>query len=184
MLGVALRTVQIWVENGSLVAWKTHGGHRRIVRASVDRLLRQQQHAVASSHDRHGFRLLIVEDDQRLRRLYEIAVGKWKLPIDLTLARDGFEGLLEAGRKRPHLIIADLHMPGMNGFRMIEAIRQDPGAKVEFLIVTGLSQDRIDEQGGLGANIPVIFKPVSMSRIQELVAARVHAFQAGAAASH
>mgnify|MGYP000630290012 CR=1 FL=1 len=35
VLGVSLRTTQLWVENGQLDAWKTEGGHRRISRASV-----------------------------------------------------------------------------------------------------------------------------------------------------
>ena len=29
-LGLSLRTIQLWVENGVLSAWKTAGGHRRI----------------------------------------------------------------------------------------------------------------------------------------------------------
>ncbi|MFY8043989.1 MAG: MerR family transcriptional regulator, partial [Rhodoferax sp.] len=37
-LGVAVRTVQLWVESGVLPAWRTAGGHRRIARAAVDKL--------------------------------------------------------------------------------------------------------------------------------------------------
>lgn len=35
MLGVSLRTIQIWVDNGILQAWKTAGGHRRVSVESV-----------------------------------------------------------------------------------------------------------------------------------------------------
>lgn len=41
LLGVSLRTIQLWVDSGILEAWKTAGGHRRITRESVIRLLRQ-----------------------------------------------------------------------------------------------------------------------------------------------
>ena len=37
VLGVAVRTVQLWVESGVLPAWRTAGGHRRIARSAVDR---------------------------------------------------------------------------------------------------------------------------------------------------
>ena len=37
-LGVALRTAQLWTESGRLRAWKTEGGHRRILVASVKEL--------------------------------------------------------------------------------------------------------------------------------------------------
>lgn len=42
LLGVALRTAQLWVEAGTLRAWKTAGGHRRITRESVNALLARQ----------------------------------------------------------------------------------------------------------------------------------------------
>lgn len=40
-LGVSLRTIQLWVNEGLLEAWKTDGGHRRIPRDSVIRLIAQ-----------------------------------------------------------------------------------------------------------------------------------------------
>ena len=42
LLGVALRTVQLWVEAGKLSAWKTRGGHRRIPRQAVESLRQQR----------------------------------------------------------------------------------------------------------------------------------------------
>ena len=35
-LGICVRTAQLWVEQGRLRAWKTPGGHRRILRESVN----------------------------------------------------------------------------------------------------------------------------------------------------
>lgn len=37
LLGMAVRSVQLMVDRGELSAWKTPGGHRRILRDSVDR---------------------------------------------------------------------------------------------------------------------------------------------------
>lgn len=42
LLGVALTTIQLWVETGVLPAWKTAGGHRRISRQAVDKLRAEQ----------------------------------------------------------------------------------------------------------------------------------------------
>lgn len=38
MLGVSLRTIQLWVDGGVLDAWKTAGGHRRVSFDSIQRL--------------------------------------------------------------------------------------------------------------------------------------------------
>ncbi len=39
ILGVSLRTIQVWVDNGILDAWKTAGGHRRVTLRSVRRVM-------------------------------------------------------------------------------------------------------------------------------------------------
>lgn len=41
ILGVSPRTIQSWVDNGILTAWKTVGGHRRITLESVERLKKE-----------------------------------------------------------------------------------------------------------------------------------------------
>jgi len=39
LLGVSVRTAQLWIEAGALPSWKTPGGHRRVRRADVETLL-------------------------------------------------------------------------------------------------------------------------------------------------
>ena len=51
LLGVALRTVQLWVEAGKLSAWKTRGGHRRIF-ATLKELIMQRMSARLSTRRR------------------------------------------------------------------------------------------------------------------------------------
>lgn len=45
-LGMAVRSVQLMVDRGELEAWKTPGGHRRILRVSVERWLAQRRGAI------------------------------------------------------------------------------------------------------------------------------------------
>lgn len=42
LLGVAVSTAQVWMENGDLPAWKTPGGHRRVRHSAVVRLVRER----------------------------------------------------------------------------------------------------------------------------------------------
>ena len=42
LLGIAVSTAQLWIENGLLPAWKTPGGHRRVRLSSVNALLRER----------------------------------------------------------------------------------------------------------------------------------------------
>lgn len=52
LLNASLRTIQLWVEAGQLKAWKTPGGHRRILRTAVDAMIAERQ-AVSSGSGKH-----------------------------------------------------------------------------------------------------------------------------------
>lgn len=175
LLGVALRTVQLWVEAGALPAWKTAGGHRRIARDAVERLKQRQVHdmqapvPLAAAAEPARVRLLVVEDDADLLRLYALTVDSWDLPIDLDLARNGFEGLVRLGEQPPDMLITDLMMPGMDGFRMLRALQaMKPLAQsMDILVVTALSPADIADRGGLPAGIESFTKPVPFSQLEQ-----------------
>ena len=122
-LGVSLRTVQLWSEAGLLRAWKTPGGHRRILADSIDELLERRSGAAARRATGGQFRILIVEDEADFRQLFELHLRSWDLPIDLTSVPSGFEALLQIGASRPDLLITDLRMPGIDGFVMLRALK-------------------------------------------------------------
>ncbi len=64
-------------------------------------------------------RLLIAEDEDRLRRLLEMLLGN--KGYRLTLARDGKEALaLFADGEAFDLVITDLRMPNMDGMQLLQ----------------------------------------------------------------
>ncbi len=171
MLGVGLTTVQCWVESGVLPAWKTAGGHRRIPRATVEKLLSEQTATLEESRST----LLVVEDNPVERELYRQHFTEWKLPLQVLLAKDGYEGLLLAGRHEPDFIIADLSMPLMNGVRMIDSLySQYPAEKPVVVVVTGLTQDEITRMGSISPDIPVYPKPIPFTALRQLLQHHVH----------
>jgi len=170
LLGVSHRTVQLWVEAGTLQAWKTAGGHRRIASASVDRLLAERRRSLApAAAIPRQYKVLIIDDDKTLLRLYELEMGGWDLPLELIKASDGFDALLKIGEHRPDLLISDLSMPGMDGFRMVNSLRSNPKQKqLNIIIVSGLDRMTISALG-LPADIPVYAKPVPFPQLRAAV---------------
>ncbi|MDH5649068.1 MAG: response regulator [Gammaproteobacteria bacterium] len=167
LLGVSLRTVQLWVENDVLQAWKTAGGHRRISRRSVDRILKQQQQASGLTAGDGTPVVLVVEDNAEMRRLYERYFQLWQLPARLLVAANGFEGLIRIGQHSPRLVITDLSMPGMDGFQMIKALHSGNGLQdMQLMVVTGLSHAEISENGGLPSEIEIKQKPVNFKELE------------------
>lgn len=175
MLGVALRTVQLWVEKGSLTAWRTAGGHRRIVRGSVEALLARQQAAIEEYNKRGQLTLLVVDDDPVYLELVRMKVKEWTLPITMISASDGFEGLLLIGECKPDIVLADLRMPGMDGFQMIRRLRErTETADILTIVMTGLSEDDIAAGGGLPEDVPILKKPLSFDELATLIHARAN----------
>lgn len=169
-LGVSTTTIQLWVESGVLPAWKTAGGHRRIPSEAVDTILAKQQSTAVPDRTTHTHSVVIVEDEPVQREMYRIKFAEWNLPVNLYLAQDGFEGLLMIGKYAPDLIIADLSMPGMNGFEMIKRLLGNKEIRVPaIIVVTALNAQEIEAFGGLPEGIPVYSKPISLGVLKPIV---------------
>lgn len=177
MLGVSLRTVQLWSESGLLEAWKTEGGHRRISRSSVQRLLadkgpvegERQAAPAAPLIDR--LKILVVEDDSVLLKLYKTVIASWGLPIDIIVAGNGVEGLMLVGRDAPDLMITDLSMPGMDGFQLIRSLAASSFREgMEIVVVTGLDAADIESRGGMPSDVRLFPKPVPFAELRTIAA--------------
>ncbi|MDH5766750.1 MAG: response regulator [Gammaproteobacteria bacterium] len=170
LLGISLRSVQYWVENGKLNAWKTAGGHRRIAVESVNRLMQEQNQAKSTLNNPSRKKVLVVEDEPDLLEYYRLHMHSWQLPINIITAENGFEGLMQIGQHNPDIIITDLVMPDMDGFTMIQAINQkikNTGKKI--IVVTRLNEKEINNNGGLDENIIVFQKPVPIKKIRQVI---------------
>jgi excisionase family DNA binding protein len=169
LLGVSVRTVQLWVESGELEAWKTAGGHRRIVVSSVDKYLERQMSVDGVVNNRKK-RVLIVEDNPTVAKFYQAAINSWKLPIDVALAEDGFTGLVEIGRQAPHLLISDIYMPGMDGLQMIRSLyKSEQLSGDRIIVISGLSNDNIAERGGIPTDVTFFTKPVDIEGLKQII---------------
>ena len=80
-------------------------------------------------------RILIVADDTNLQRLLGEALRRDG--HEVIDAADGPAGLSRWAADRPHLVIVDAVLPGMDGFGVVERIRasEGPGAHVPVIMV-------------------------------------------------
>ncbi len=84
-------------------------------------------------------KIMLVEDDNNLREIYEarlLAEG-----YEIVAAKDGEEALAMAVKEKPDLIIADVMMPKISGFDMLDILRGAPETKdTKVIVMTALSQ--------------------------------------------
>jgi len=102
-------------------------------------------------------RILIVEDDTVTRTL--LARLLEKSGYDITLAKDGIDALLRMGKGEYDLILSDVNMPNLNGFKLLE-MKNQKGIETPVIFLTSMMGPE-DEQKGfeLGA-MDYIKKPI------------------------
>lgn len=86
-------------------------------------------------------KILIVDDDPRLRDLVRLALER--AGHDVITAADGRSALIHAAREAPDLIVLDVGMPGMDGFECCRRIRANSEVPVLFLTARDDEVDRI-----------------------------------------
>lgn len=172
ILGVSISTVQKMVDAGTIRAWRTEGGHRRLALESL-----KEAAARLNASARSGAapakpvsagpaRVLVVEDNAISARAIGKILSAYEPRVEVTFARDAAEALLKCSEVEPDLIITDLVMEPFDGFHLIRVLRNsDRLAAMHILVVTALSAKDIAEQGGLGEDVVVYRKPLSGERM-------------------
>lgn len=169
-LGVCIRTAQLWAEQGRLVAWKTPGGHRRILRESVFAELGARHKAAGVAPA--TFDVLIVEGDPVLRQTLQSTVGEVSPMISVRTVGNGVEALLSIGEHPPQVLITDLVMPARDGVQLLNTLAVNPLLRaLRIIVVTALSEAEIAEQGGLPAGTVTFYKPLQSPRLAAMVRA-------------
>jgi Response regulators consisting of a CheY-like receiver domain and a winged-helix DNA-binding domain len=91
-------------------------------------------------------RILVVEDNVQFQSLISRALSY--AGYEVILASDGAEGLNRLRETRPHLVILDIMLPGMDGYEVCRHIRANPQtADIPVLMLTAKSGPRDQMQG-------------------------------------
>lgn len=119
--------------------------------------------------------LLIVEDDPIIRQTVEYALKR--AGFETASSGDGLEGLDMARSLHPDLILLDLMLPGIDGYRFAEEVRR-VDSNVAIIMVTALDTER-DTIRGLDAGADdYIGKPFSMDELIARVRANLRRVRA------
>lgn len=173
LLGLSVGTIQTLVEKNELQAWKTQGGHRRISLPSIlEYQRRQNMPVITTAKADHRLKVLVVDDDAIAREMLKNFAARSEMPLDCTIMSSGLEALIDIAGIQPDVLIADLNMPGVDGFELLRTLRNNPQfSKMSCLAVSALSQDDISARGGLPEGVIFMAKPLSMHWLNGFLAA-------------
>jgi two-component system chemotaxis sensor kinase CheA len=100
--------------------------------------------------------VLVVDDSLTTRTLEKSLLEAHG--YDVRIAMDGVEALSQLRVELPDLVITDIQMPRMDGFKLLEAMKQDQRlAQVPVIVVTSMEKREDQERGlALGADAYIV----------------------------
>jgi DNA-binding response OmpR family regulator len=109
-----------------------------------------------------GETILVVDDEEDVRDM--IAAYLEEAGYRTILASDGEEAVATMDIRLPHIVMADVNMPHMNGLQLAQRIRASPvTAGVPILILSALSQPREILSGYSSGADDYVTKPVELA---------------------
>jgi len=166
-------TVFQWIKKQQIPAFSTPGGHYRVKLSDFRNFLEKYDMPVDPTFfNQDKERILVVDDDTQvvdfIIRVLQADEGKQRR--ELETAADGFEAGLKIASFKPHLVVLDLMMPGLDGFKACEQVKSNPETKnIKVLIVTAFgSVENIERALRLGAD-GYLVKPLNVEELQEKV---------------
>lgn len=122
-------------------------------------------------------RILIVEDDKGLNRLISYNLSRNGYVAEAVF--DGLSAQERLAKETFDVVILDIMLPGIDGFRICESIKENPAAfKTSVVILTARAQSLDKIYGGLVGADRYITKPFSIAQlmavIEELIITKDH----------
>ena len=115
--------------------------------------------------------VLIVEDEPFLRELCTKKLTMLNYNVEIAIA--GKEAIKKINSIKPGLVLLDLIIPGLDGFKVIEKIRSHPDKSISQIPIVVLSnlgqQEDIDKAVNFGANDYLIKSNFTITEIVDKV---------------
>ena len=123
---------------------------------------------IATTKRREVPLILLVEDHQDTRQMYAEFLG---MGFEVQTAPDGEQALKAVRLDRPDLVITDLSLPGINGFELIEQIREDPDLRsIPIICLSGYGGHLYEERALAAGSNRILLKPCMPDTLAEVAA--------------
>ncbi|MDY6897296.1 MAG: DNA-binding response regulator [Cyanobacteriota bacterium] len=122
-------------------------------------------------------KILVIEDDARTRNMY--LDGLESEGFEMISASNGNTGIQQAVSSLPDLVICDILMPDIDGFTVLNRLRQNPNtAIIPFIFLTGNNSHEYFRKGMESGADDYISKPATVEQLLRAIAIRLEKRQA------
>jgi DNA-binding response OmpR family regulator len=123
-------------------------------------------------------RVLVIDDEPPIRLLCRVNLEAEGMEV--LEAADGPSGLAKAKSRRPDVILLDVMMPGLDGWRVAEELLEDPTTQeIPIIFLTARAEFRDRARGLDIGGIDYVTKPFNPVELAPLVRELLHRLEAG-----
>jgi DNA-binding response OmpR family regulator len=110
-------------------------------------------------------KVLIIEDDEDVSRVYEIKLAKEGVETDLAI--DGEAGFAKIRSFNPDVVLLDLMIPKRDGFWVLEQVKANPELKnTKIIVLSNLGQEQDKDRAfSLGAMDYLVKADISIKEV-------------------
>ncbi|OHD62097.1 MAG: hypothetical protein A2096_03660 [Spirochaetes bacterium GWF1_41_5] len=131
---VRQRTILAWIKSGKLRDFVTAGGFHRIPKAEVEKL--KQETRLHNSQKK----VMIIDDESIVVKTLENFIQSYFPDVEIFSSADSVEGLVMLGKLNPDLLILDIKMPDLDGYNVIEKIK-NMKLRSKILVISAFLDD-------------------------------------------
>ena len=164
LLQVNPSSVNKWVKEGRISAFRTPGGHRRIrARDLVEFLDGHQMPVPARLQAASRRRIIVVDSDTAALKSLEKALRPHTDRVQLLPAGSGIDALVQVGLFRPHLIVLDASMDEMDAIEVCRRIKANAETRhITVLVASAHPTTALENKASAAGATRVIKKPLDV----------------------
>ncbi len=162
----SIMSINRWIHAGELKSYRTPGGHHRIPKDDLISFLKRNNIPFSLNEFIHKWKILVVDDDELVLSSIVKNLRKFCPDFEVISANSGYEAGILVAQFSPHVIILDIMMPHMDGFKVCESIKSNPEKEdIIIVVITGYGNKENEEKAyNCGAN-KVFFKPIKSTKL-------------------
>ncbi len=169
LLQVNPSSVKKWVNDGHIIAFRTPGGHRRIRALDLVAFLDSHKIPVPRQLQNAGKRRIVaVDDDLTQLRALGRSLKRWSDKLEVSLVDNGVDALLEVGASRPHGLLIDVFLPGIDGIEVCRRLKANNATKdIAIIVTSGRMTSELEQAARAAGARRVLRKPVDVTAVIE-----------------
>jgi excisionase family DNA binding protein len=174
--GVVNQTAINWIDKGHLEAYTTPGGQYRVYADVLAKFLQKQGMRMPDelrqilAEQSKIENVLIVDDDQELNDLIKQYLDKRYPEFTVNQALDGFDAGRAIADYKPDVILLDLNLPGVDGYKLCRQIKQDENLSRPIVIaITGMEDADVESRATEAGADAFLRKPVQLDSLPAMI---------------